>query len=114
LSFRNHAGGDPDLQYVWWYGGGITNFGKFDDPEINALLDQGRAEADPAKREEIYQEINREFGKEVYNVWLNWSVWTIGTQNDVHGMLGPLLPDGQEPFPGLADGHTLAGAWISS
>ena len=114
LSFRNHAGGDPDLQYVWWYGGGITNFGKFDDPEINALLDQGRAEADPAKREESYQEINREFGKEVYNVWLNWSVWTIGTQNDVHGMLGPLLPDGQEPFPGLADGHTLAGAWISS
>ena len=90
-----------------------TNFNKFDDPEINALLDEGRAETDPAKRQEIYEEINREFASEVYNLWLNWTEWTIATQTDVHGIVGPILPDGQEPFPGLADGHSLAGAWIS-
>lgn len=113
LSFRNHSGGDPDLQYIWWYGGALTNFNKFDDPEINALLDEGRAESDPEKRQEIYEGLNREFASEVYNLWLNWTVWTVGTQTDVHGIVGTQLPGGQEPFPGLADGHSLAGAWIS-
>lgn len=114
LSFRNHPGGDPDNSYVWWYGSSLTNFNNFDDPEINALLDEGRAEADPAKRQKIYEEVNREFAKEVYNIWLNWNVWTIGTATDVHGIMDTPLPGGQEQFPGLADGHSLAGTWISS
>jgi peptide/nickel transport system substrate-binding protein len=113
LSFRNHAGGDPDNQYIWWHGSSLTNFNKMDDPEINALLEEGRAESDPVKRQEIYEEINREFAREVYNIWLNWTVWVIGTATDVHGIMDTPLPDGQEPFPGLADGHSLAGTWIS-
>lgn len=114
LSFRNHAGGDPDNQYIWWHSGSLTNFSKIDDPEIDSLLEQGRAEADPDKRRGIYEDINREFAKEVYNIWLNWTVWTIGTTNDVHGIMGAPLPGGEEPFPGLADGHSLAGTWISN
>ena len=112
ISWRNHPGGDPDTQYIWWYGGSPVNFGRINDPEINSLLDQGRSEPDPAKRKAIYEDINREFAKEVYNLWLNWTEWNIATAPDVHGVYGPTLPTGQEPFPGLAAGHTVAGMWI--
>jgi len=112
IAFRNHPGGDPDTQYVWWYGGAPTNFGKFNDPQMNALLDQGRAETDPAKRKAIYEDVNRLFAKQVYNLWLNWTQWDVGTATDVQGIMGPALPDGSPPSPGLAAGHSLAGAWI--
>jgi peptide/nickel transport system substrate-binding protein len=113
ISWRNHGGGDPDQQYVWWYGGSPLNFGKFDDPEINALLDEGRSETDQAKRTEIYEAINREFGAEAYNEWITWTEWTIASQLDIHGVQGPALPDGSEPFPGLASGISVAGLWRS-
>ena len=43
--WRNHPGGDPDEQYIWWHSGLPTNFGKFSDPEIDRLLDEGRVTA---------------------------------------------------------------------
>ncbi len=112
IAFRNHPGGDPDSNYVWWYGGSPLNFGRFDDPEINALLDQGRVEADPDKRQEIYADINREFAKKHYDLWLIWNDWVVATADNVHGIEGPPNPDGSGPFPGLADTHSLAGTWI--
>ena len=112
LSWRNHPGGDPDLQYVWWKGGNLTNFSKINDPEINRLLDEGRANPDPAARKTIYESLNRRFASEVYNLWLDWSPWTIGHETGVQGILGPNLPDGSKPFPGLATGHPLEGMWI--
>ena len=47
IGWRNHPGGDPDTQYVWWksFGGdppNPVNFARFDDPEIDRLLDEGR------------------------------------------------------------------------
>lgn len=113
LNWRNHPGDDPDTQYIWWYGGYPTNFNKFDDPEINALLDEGRSESDPARRREIYEELNREFAKELYNIWMIWTRWTVATATDVYGLSGPPLPDGSEPNPGLADGHPVSGMWIA-
>ena len=88
------------------------NFGRFKDPEIDLLLDAGRLEADPAKREQIYEDLNRRFADRLWNLWSLWSMWTIGTATDVHGVIGPDLPDGSKPFPGLADGHPVTGLWI--
>ncbi len=114
LNWRNHPGDDPDTQYIWWYGGYPTSFNKFDDPEINALLDEGRAESDPARRTEIYEELNREFAKELFNIWMIWTRWTIATDVDVYGLTGPPLPDGSEPNPGLALGHPVSGMWLAN
>jgi peptide/nickel transport system substrate-binding protein len=111
--WRNHPGGDPDTQYNWWYGGSPVNFGKFDDPEINALLDQGRTTPEEAGRTEIYENINKMFADKLYNVWTNWSNWTVGSATEVGGVLGPDLPDGSAPFPGLATGHPVSGMWIN-
>ena len=47
LLWRNHPGEDPDAQYVWWTRTSPINFGKFKDPQLQTLLDQGRSEPDP-------------------------------------------------------------------
>ena len=36
--WRNHPGGDPDTQYVWWYSTSPVNFGRIKDPVIDKLL----------------------------------------------------------------------------
>lgn len=113
-TWRNHPGGDPDTQYNWWYGGSPVNFGKFDDEQMNALLDTGRTSSDPAERQDAYESINRLFSETLYDSWLNWSNWTIGTEPSVQGVFGPDLPDGSAPFDGLATGHPTAGMWFAS
>ena len=113
LDWRNHPGGNPDGQYVWWKSGSPVNFGKINDPQIDQLLDAGRQEPDPETAAGIYEDINKRFGSQAYNLWLNWTQWDIATAPDVQGIYGPNLPDnGGEPFPGLATGHPVLGLWI--
>ena len=97
--FRNHAGGDPDTQYVWWHTGLPTNFGRINDPVIDKLLDAGRSETDPAKRIQDLQDLNRRFQTEVWNLWSWYTFWAIGYQKNITGIQGPPLPDGGgKPF----------------
>ncbi|MFZ4432415.1 MAG: ABC transporter substrate-binding protein [Microthrixaceae bacterium] len=113
LSFRNHPGGNPDGQYNWWKTGSPVNFGKFSDPEIDRLLDAGRAEPDKEKATQIYEDINKRFGSEAYNIWLNWTQWDVASKG-VKGIYGPNNPDGSEPFPGLATGHPVLGLYTTN
>jgi peptide/nickel transport system substrate-binding protein len=94
VGWRNHPGGDPDTQYVWWYSTSPVNFGRVKDPVIDRLLDEGRGESDTAKRTKIYQDVNRRFAKEHYNLWSWYTYWAVGYQKDVKGIAGPPLPDG--------------------
>ncbi|WP_226779941.1 ABC transporter substrate-binding protein [Oceaniglobus trochenteri] len=51
---------DPDLYfYRTFYGGGSTNVFKYDNPEIDALLDEGRSVTDMEKRQEIYADLQK-------------------------------------------------------
>ncbi len=113
FAWRNHPQGDPDLQYVWWHSGSLVNFGHINDPQLDALLDQGRSETDPAKRETIYQNLNKLFGQQVYNGWTYNAIWMNGSAGNVHGLYGPTLPDGSAPSQGLAQGHSVAGLYVS-
>jgi peptide/nickel transport system substrate-binding protein len=122
--FRNHAGGDPDTQYIWWkskirgadgdLAGNIINFGRIDDPEIDRLLDAGRIETDPDVRQKVYEDLNRRFAEQAWNIWITFTPWTIATDDAVHGIYGPALPDGSAPDSGLASGHTLLGMWTTA
>ena len=94
MAFRNHPGGDPDTQYVWWHSGSPVNFGRINDPEIDRLLDEARSEPDAATRVAKYRELNKLFGKELYNLWAWYTLWAVGYQNNVKGVAGPPLPDG--------------------
>ena len=116
LMWRNHPGGDPDTQYVWWHSGMPTNFNKMDDPEVDRLLEAGRTSTDPALRPAIYEELNLYFAEQLYNVWTVWTNWTVATSPDVHGVdgiFGPTLPDGSAPNDVLATGHYVTGIWIT-
>jgi len=112
-TFRNQPGDDPDMNHVWWYGdGNPVNFGGFDDKELNKLFDQGRSEPDQAKRKKIYEAINRRMASQVYNAWGWWVAWAVAEAPNVHGILGPPLPD-RSPAPGrLVTGHPVLGIWI--
>jgi peptide/nickel transport system substrate-binding protein len=110
VGWRNHPGGDPDTQYVWWYSTSPVNFNKFKDPEIDRLLDEGRSEPDPATRTEIYKDLNRRFQKELYSLWSWYTYWAVGYQKDIKGVAGPPLPDGGgKPFALFAGIIPVAG-----
>jgi peptide/nickel transport system substrate-binding protein len=94
LLWRQHPGDDPDAQYYWWNTGSTLNFGKFNDPTLQGLLDQGRTETDPAKRKQIYTDINKRFASQVYNVWAYYADWVVAAKPKVQGLTGPPLPDG--------------------
>lgn len=116
MGFRNYPGGDPDELYVWFKGGSPVNFSRFDDPEINALLDEGRSEPDPDRRAEIYQEINTIFGEQAYSLWANFTTWMIASQPTAFGYdpeTTPALPNGDAWSPGLATAHPLHGLWVA-
>jgi len=113
--FRNHPGGDPDTQYVWWKSDSVVNFGRIKSPEIDGFLDAGRSETDPAKRQKIYEDLNQTFTDQAWNIWMWYTPWAVGLSSDVHGVLGPDLPDeGGTPFPSLATGHSVLGMWTEA
>ena len=111
IAWRNHPGGDPDEQYNWWQTGSPVNFGRFDDPDISRLLDEGRSNPDDDARVGIYENLNRRFGEEVYNIWNYYTIWSVATAPDVHGVLGE-GPTSADPFPGLAVGIPPAYLWV--
>ncbi len=114
VAFRNQPGDDPDSNYNWWYGkGNPVNFGRFDDPVINANLEKGRTSGDRAVRQAAYETVNRQFAKQAYNVYLWYAPWAVAEAANVHGILGPPLPDkgGLAPTR-IVTGHPLLGVWI--
>jgi peptide/nickel transport system substrate-binding protein len=109
IGWRNHPGGDPDRQYNWWKTGSPVNFGKFSDPEIDSLLDEGRSTFEG--RDEIYEELNQRFADQLWNLWAAYTLWIVATGPDVHGVPGE-GPIDAEGFPGLATGHPVAYMWV--
>ncbi len=92
--FRFFPGGDPDGQYVFWHSGSPVNFSRINDPKVDQLFDQGRSEPDPAKRTAIYRELNKYFGKQLFDLWSWYTLWAVAAQKNVQGLTGPALPDG--------------------
>ncbi|MBI5029849.1 MAG: ABC transporter substrate-binding protein [Chloroflexi bacterium] len=68
----NGGNPDPDVMfYRYWHStGNLNNVAAYNSPEINALLDQGRAIADPEKRKPIYAEIQKKLTDAAPWTWL--------------------------------------------
>ena len=65
VGWRNHPGGDPDGSTSGGTTGSPVNFGRFNDPEIDSLLDEGRTDDRRGRREQIYEDLNRRFAEQV-------------------------------------------------
>jgi peptide/nickel transport system substrate-binding protein len=146
-AWRNHPGFDPDTQWVWWHCGvppadiaGTThagdsdathvtgnncdnpvNFSRFNDAIINKNFEKARATDNLAVRKTAYENINKEFAKQLWEGWGFWTLWTIPSQTNVQGILGPNLPTatspdaaatGDHPFTGLSSGDDVSGLWL--
>ena len=68
----NGGNPDPDIMFFrYWHSTGNLNLvSNYKDPEIDKLLEQGRVTADPAKRKEIYDNIQKKLTEAVPWVWL--------------------------------------------
>ena len=100
LLWRNLYGGYTNLgdadSYVWYANinkGYLTNFGNYNDDQIQALLDQGRAAKTTAQAKPIYQQFNKLMAQRGYELPTWYVDWTIGYQNSVQ-LTFPPLPDG--------------------
>jgi len=100
LLWRNLYGGYTNLEdsdtYVWMANanqGFLTNFGNYNDDQIQALLDQGRAAKTTAEAKPIYQKLNQVMAQKGYMLPTWYISWTIAYQSNVH-LDFPPLPDG--------------------
>jgi peptide/nickel transport system substrate-binding protein len=119
--WRNFSGTGGDTLYFWWHCNNaaptpcdnLVNFGGFNDATINSDLDKGRSEADPTKAAAFYQDVNKTFATQLYNIWTDFTLWSVATSTKVHDIFGPSLPDGGKPNPGLANGHAMSGIFVT-
>lgn len=59
-SWANGTGLEPDtVLYPFFHSAGSRNFSKFSNAEVDAALEAGRSEADPVKRKEHYDTVQR-------------------------------------------------------
>ena len=115
-AWRNHPGFDPDTQWVWWHCTmapgrvrrhdtskeiGTDDAGRRDRQQLRqpgelqpvqrqghqqGVRDGPRASDDPAVRKTAYEDINKEFAKQVWEGWGYWTLWTVPSQTNVKGI----------------------------
>lgn len=110
---------NPADHAIWWDSANInpigeisTNYGRIDDPRIDAALEVLKSEADPTVRAEAAADINRQFAQNTYAIWTYWTVWVTATASNVHDLVGIELPGGQTSDNTNQGLHFLTRAWI--
>jgi peptide/nickel transport system substrate-binding protein len=99
--WRSHAGTIVDQQNLWWNsrssapdGSLALNFGRLNDPQVDADLSTARSDPDPAKRKAAAEDINRTFAKQCYQIPLSWTIWATASAPNVKGFNEATAPDG--------------------
>jgi ABC-type transport system substrate-binding protein len=113
-TWRQFGDPDPDSDYIWWAastakpeGALSLNFARNQDPQIQADLDKGRTDPNPADRVAAYQDVAKRFAVDIPYLWVNEAVWQIVSNTHVHGVDSWTLPDGS---PGVT--HTIGGVFF--
>ena len=88
--WRQHEGFGVATERVWWhskFGQGIAlNFGRINNPAIDAALDEVLTTTDLDRQRELAEDINRAFGEGVHYLWFYNSNWLFATYDHVHGV----------------------------
>lgn len=77
---------DPDgnIQPIF-HSGGAFNYGKYNNPQVDQLIADGRATSDPAERTRIYQEIQRIINDDAAYVFTYFQPASFGAADYVQG-----------------------------
>jgi len=94
---------DPDGNFVWWssataspVGKQALNFARNKDPQIDAALQIGRTNPDPAARAEAYKTVAARFGADIPYIWISPATWIVAARKTVFGAGAGTLPDGSK------------------
>jgi peptide/nickel transport system substrate-binding protein len=120
--WRNHAGVDPTEQWYWWNSATASpvdpgvpelalNFGRFQDPAMDAAYTTIRQATDPAERQAATEEVNRLFAQNVWNLWTVWTLWGIVANPRVQNITDLEIPGGGLTKPVIAGKHHLTQMW---
>ncbi|WP_419849852.1 ABC transporter substrate-binding protein [Candidatus Poriferisocius sp.] len=114
--WRQHEGYDVGTERVWWHSkfsqGIALNFGRINNPTIDAALNESLITKDLDRRRELAEEINRAFAEQVHYIWFYESNWLFATQDHVHGIDNLTLPGGVEHEKVFSGRVFLTEAWI--
>jgi peptide/nickel transport system substrate-binding protein len=116
--WRQHAGVGVDQQYFWWHSAGShpdgelsLNFGRINNPEIDAALDAARSATDQAEADAAAEEVNRAFAENCTYIPLSWTLWGIISDPSVQGLGTFVMPDGAT----ARDGAGFSGSyWVNT
>ena len=118
--WRQHGGADHDTQLRFWtsptvapIGTPTFNFGRFHDPDLDALAEASRTTTDQAERVAIFEDMNRLFGERVYYLPTTWTLWGIIARPYVQDIAPLPLPEGGETFPVIAGSHAMTQMWCT-
>jgi len=116
--WRQHGGTDHDTQLRFWSSDTVApvdsptfNFGRFHDPDLDALAEASRTTTDQAERIAIFEDMNRLFGERVYYFPTVWTVWGIIAAPFVQDIAPLPLPEGGETFPVISGSHSVTQMW---
>ena len=117
FGWRNHGGIKVDQQNYWWNsasgttdGGLSINFGRLNDPQVDADLAIARSDPDPAKRQAAAEDINRTFAKHCYQIPIAWGPTGIPHSPNLKGLDTMMAPDGVPVLQGIGNFNLLS-AW---
>lgn len=114
--WRQHESYDVAAERTWWhskFGRGIAlNFGRINNPAIDAALEEALTTKDLDRRRELAEAINRAFADQAHYIWFYHSNWLFATQDHVHGIDNLTLPGGAEHERVFGGRVFLTEAWI--
>ena len=119
-SWRQHGGADHDTQLRFWTSDTVApigtptfNFGRFHDPDLDALAAASRTTIDPDERTAIFEDMNRLFGERVYFLMLTYTLWGIIAGPYVQDIAPLTTVEGTETFPVISGAHSVTQMWCT-
>ncbi len=120
--WRNHAGVFVDQQNFWWNsasgastdGGLNLNFGRLNDPQVDASLAVARSDPDEANRKKAAEDVNRRMAEQCYQIPWSWTLWGTPHKPSIMGLGQSPLPDGGtlRDGAGFSGQYWLAAMWV--
>ena len=96
FSWRQFANIDPDLNYVFWTStAGPVNFARNYDPYIDRQMNLARQSSDPSVRKTAYENVAKQFAKDLPYIWKARDVWCVAANKQVQNWNNPTDPEGR-------------------
>jgi peptide/nickel transport system substrate-binding protein len=87
MLYRFQGGSDPDRNvYSFFHSKGNNNVTALDNPEMDRLLEAGRATLDPAERLKVYRQVNNLLARELPYLFLYYFNNCIIAQANIKGI----------------------------